>query len=119
MKALFIAAALAGIGAGVARADPPAPPPDHHPVCLWTYMIDHTHTVDPKTVLFTMKNGDVWKNTLPQACNGLTFNGFEYVTRDGSICDNMQSIMVLRTHEVCMLGAFTREMPAQPKPKGQ
>jgi hypothetical protein len=120
MKAIVIGAALATLAIGFARAESPAPSPqEHRPVCLWTYLIDHTKTVDPKTILFTMKNGDVWKNTLAQACNGLMFNGFEYVTHDGSICDNMQSIMVLRTHEVCLLGAFTRVPAEEPKPKAQ
>jgi len=107
MRTIVIAAALAMLGAGIARADPPAPQ-EHHPVCLWTYQIDHTKTVDPKTIIFTMKNGDVWKNTLEGPCQGLMFNGFLYVTHDGSICENQQSIMVLRTHEVCLLGSFTK-----------
>ena len=112
MKAIVIGAAIAALAIGTALADP-APPPDKHegPVCLWTYMIDHTKTVDRKTILFTMKNGDVWKNTLLQPCPGLMFHGFAYVTRDGSICDSMQSIMVLESHEVCQLGAFTKVPP--------
>lgn len=113
MKPIFFGAALATLVIGVASAQPAPPPPAESSghVCLWTYMIDHTRTVDPGTILFYMKNGDVWRNNLPQPCNGLSFHGFAYVTRDGSICDNAQSIMVLETHDVCMLGAFTREPP--------
>jgi len=105
MKAIVLATALAMLAAGTARAETSAPPGGH--VCLWTYLIDHTQTVDPRTIVFHMKNGDAWTNRLAVPCRGLMFHGFAYVTRDGSICDNMQSIMVLQTHEVCMLGAFT------------
>lgn len=113
MKTIVIGLALAVLAAGAAYAQPPAH--EHAgPVCLWTYRIDHTKTVNPNTVLFYMKNGDVWKNTLSQPCRGLMFNGFAYITRDGSICDNMQSIIVLRSHEVCQLGAFTPVPRAKP-----
>lgn len=117
MKAIVMGAALAVLAIGVARAEAVAPPPAQSSghVCLWTYLIDHTQTVDPKTVIFHMKNGDEWRNTLTSPCRGLMFHGFAYVTRDGSICDNMQSIMVLESHQVCMLGAFTPE-PKAPAP---
>ena len=111
MKAIVSGFAAALLAAGAACAQPTAP--NSGPVCLWTTQIDHTKTVDPSTLIFHMKNGDDWKNTLASPCRGLMLHGFAYVTRDGSICDNMQSIMVLETHEVCLLGAFTR-MPPKP-----
>ena len=45
-------------------------------------------------------------------CNGLTFNGFAYDTHTSSICDNMQTIRLLDSGEVCTLGAFTKLPPA-------
>ena len=76
-------------------------------VCLHTYQIDRTKVVDAKTILFKMKDGKVWRNTLLQRCPGLLFDGFAYMTPDNEICGNQQSIRMLRTHEVCLLGPFT------------
>jgi hypothetical protein len=70
---------------------------------------------DAKTIIFYMKDGKAWKNTLWSRCSGLLFSGFAYVTRDGRICSNMQSIYVLNTHDVCVLGDFT---PFQDSRKG-
>lgn len=116
MKAMTaVAAVIAGLAIAPAAADETKPvPPSRNNVCLWTYLIDHTTTVDKSTILFHMRNGKIWKNTLVQPCPGLLFHGFAYVTRDGQICSNMQSIMVLETHQVCMLGAFE---PYTPPPK--
>lgn len=104
-----------------AAAQTPAPPAggtgNSAPVCLQTYLIDHTHTVDPKTILFYMRGGKIWQNTLPQPCPGLMYYGFVDVVRDNQICSNMQSIRVLVTQNVCMLGAFTPYIPP-PKPAG-
>ena len=84
-------------------------------VCLWTYRIDHTTILDKgKAIVFHMRGGKNWKNTLKAPCPGLNFNGFAYVTRNGQICSNMETIMVLRTHQVCMLGNFE---PYTPPPK--
>ena len=66
------------------------------------------------TLDFRMKNGTVYRNTLRTPCPGLKFNGFVYKTHTGDICENMQTIRVLRSHEVCMLGAFTKLPPTQP-----
>jgi len=113
--------ALCASTAVAAAADAPATAPiNPNTVCLWTYLIDHTHFISPRTILFYMRNGKIWQNTLVNDCPGLNFYGFEYVTRDGQICSNMQSIHVLRTHEVCLLGAFTPYTPpekAPPAPK--
>jgi len=102
-----------------AAADAPAAAPNPNTVCLWTYQIDHTHYIAPRTILFYMKGGTVWQNTLVNDCNGLSFNGFAYVTRDGQICSNMQSIIVLRTHQVCLLGQFTPYTPPAKAPPVQ
>lgn len=107
MKAIVIGCIAAVFAASAAFAQAPARTPAmHNNVCLWTYRIDHTHLVDESTILFYMRGGKVWKNTLPAPCLGLKFHGFAYVTMDGSICSNEQSIFVLESHEVCMLGAF-------------
>lgn len=87
------------------------------PVCLKTYLIDSTKVVDAKTLDFKMTDGTVYRNALRTSCSGLRFNGFVYVTHMDEICDNMQSIRVLETHEVCLLGAFTKLPPPSAQPK--
>ena len=81
------------------------------PVCLNTYYISSSHVVDARTILFKMKNGTVWRNTLTARCPGLLFNGYSYVLHGRELCGDMQSIRVLTTHEVCLLGKFTQEVP--------
>jgi len=115
MKAIAITAVIAGLAIAPAAADETKPAqPAQNTVCLWTYQIDHTTVPDKNTILFYMRDGKIWKNTLPQPCPGLLFHGFAYVAHADQICSNMQSIQVIETHEVCMLGAFE---PYTPPPK--
>ena len=86
------------------------------PVCLRIIDIKNTNSPDPHTILFHMRDGSTWKNTLPHPCNGLQFNGFSYNTSIDKICSNLQSIRVNQNGNVCMLGAFT---PYAPPPAGQ
>jgi len=81
------------------------------PVCLDVYYIANTHVLDAKTILFKMKNGTVWRNTLHSSCSGLLFNGFTYTLNSQELCGDMQAIRVLTTDEVCLLGKFTKEAP--------
>ncbi len=117
MRAVVIATLAAALAAGAAVAQPaadsgPAQAARSNNVCLWTYLIDHTTIKDKgKSIIFHMRNGHDWQNTLRAPCPGLNFNGFAYVTRNGEICSNMETIMVLRTHEVCMLGNFEPYVP--------
>ena len=97
---LLLALGAAGVSPAVAA-----------PVCLNSYYIDHTTVVDAKTILFRMKNGTVWRNTLHTSCSGLLFNGFAYTLQTLEICDNLQTIHILRTGEVCVLGKFSPELP--------
>ncbi|HEX3675210.1 MAG TPA: hypothetical protein VHU87_13135 [Rhizomicrobium sp.] len=76
--------------------------------CLRSMDIDHTSVPDGRTLLFHMKDGHVWKNALMNDCPGLKFNGFIYdASPNGEICGNLQTIRVLHTGSVCMLGPFT------------
>ena len=76
-------------------------------VCLPTYFIAGTKVVDTKTIDFRMKDRTVYRNLLSTACSGLEFDGFVYMTNADEICD-MQSIRILRTHQICVLGAFAK-----------
>lgn len=83
-------------------------------ICLKTYLIDRTTVVDSKTIDFRMRDGTVYRNVLLSPCRGLNFDGFVYTVRADEICDNLQSIRVLRSGQVCLLGAFTKLPPAPP-----
>ena len=83
-------------------------------ICIQTNGIDHTSVPDSRTILFHMKDGRVLKNALRNACPELRFNGFEYdASPSGQICGNLQSIRVIRTGAVCLLGPFTPVKPAK------
>lgn len=75
--------------------------------------IKDTKVTDDRTILFKMYDGSVWKNTLVGACPELRFNGFSYVaTPPDQICGNLQSIRVIHSGSVCLLGPFTQVTPA-------
>jgi len=83
------------------------------PVCLQSYLIHNTSITNSHTILFHMKDGTVWRNTLRNSCPDLKWYGFEYdVHGPEEICDNLQSIRIIHTGETCLLGAFTREPSA-------
>ena len=82
------------------------------PVCLRSIDIDHTKTPNDHTILFFMKNGQVWSTTLRADCPELIFNGFAYdPTPRDSICANMQTIRVLKSGAICDIGPL---VPATP-----
>ncbi|HLG86535.1 MAG TPA: hypothetical protein VKZ79_04995 [Alphaproteobacteria bacterium] len=86
------------------------------PVCIRSYLIDHTETPDDSTILFYMRNHVIWKNTLVSRCIGLRINreGFTYQpTNPGSdeLCSNLVTVRLNDTGRVCLLGAFTPVNP--------
>jgi hypothetical protein len=103
------------LGLAVAFLAVAAPASAH--VCLDSRDIQSHYSPDPKTILFHMRNGTVWRNTLVAPCPGLRFNGFSWVVGGtGDICENQQTIRVIRSGELCFLGKFEKE--PSPKPKG-
>ena len=63
--------------------------------CLRLASIDHTEVVDDTTILFHMKNGDVYRNKLPYRCPGLRRErAFMYRTSLNQLC-NVDIITVL------------------------
>ena len=124
MRHIAAIAMLAGsLSLGGCAPSPPAPGASKvaaapAPVCLKTYFIDHTHPVDDSTLLFFMRDGKVWKNTLRDPCVGLQIEqGFSYEASVDEICSNEQTIRVLRTGSICQLGDFT-PVPPDSAPKG-
>ena len=112
MRKIALAAALAGLAATSAHAQM-ATVSSSGNVCLKTILIDRTKALNEHTILFTMKDHKVWRNTLTSDCPGLTYNGFIYEpTPPDQVCGNFQVIRAIETKSVCTLGAFT---PAEPE----
>lgn len=112
MKILAAAGLLAAVASAAALARTGTPTDKAAPVCIRPFDqptggIDHTHAVDAKTLLFYMKDGKIWKNTLRAPCPGLLMHGFDFVTHQDEVCSNAQAIRVIETGEVCQLGVFT------------
>lgn len=101
-----------GCGPGGRRTGPPpsaiSPPmPDGEKRCLRIARIDRTQIVDDQTLLFHMRNGDIWRNRLPQKCYGIRMQGgFGYATSLDVVCD-LDILQVLGgSRSVCGLGRF-------------
>jgi hypothetical protein len=112
ISAAILSTLLIAVSANAQEVQPAAKPA---PVCLRPNEIDHTQTVDASNILFYMRGGKIWRNTLQGPCPGLRFNGFAYEVHGDEICSNMQSIHVIHDEELCFLGAFTPYVPP-PKP---
>jgi len=85
------------------------------PVCLLTDRIQNTTVLDSRTILFHMKDGTTWRNTLRNSCPDAKWYGFTYVLHGPEeICDNLLAIRTLYTSQTCLLGPFTREPPPPP-----
>ena len=86
------------------------------PVCLDVNRIDHTQVLNSNQILFYMYGKKIWLNTLSYPCTTLTpQEGFAWESSIPKYCDNLEIIRVIRTGQVCQLGAFTPyEKPAKP-----
>ena len=88
--------------------------------CIDLIRIDRSEVVDDQTILFHMKGGKVWKNTLPYKCPRLGFEkAFSHKTSINRLC-SVDIITVLDTTArmpgaSCGLGKFEAYTPP---PKG-
>ena len=113
MRRILIGAALAMLVVGPALAQ--SSTVIGNTVCLKTVLVDRTKVVDASTILYYMKGGEVWKNSLSSPCTTLPHNGYIYTpTPPDNICGNLQRIVVIQTDEVCQLGTFTPAPPDKP-----
>ena len=115
----FLAAAFAF--PALAQTDSAPQPAKPQQICIRPFdtptgSIDHTKIVDAQTILFFMRDGKIWKNTLKGPCRGLLFHGFSFLTRQDEVCANAQAIQVIETGQVCQLGDFTAYTPPPPAP---
>jgi len=106
MKTFLIAGVVTLLAATAAQAQSGM---SNGPVCLRSTDIKDTKTPDTRTIIFNMNDGTVWRNDLKNDCPQLNFQGYAYTaTPPDQICENVQSIRVLRTGSVCLLGPFTK-----------
>ena len=113
VKLLFGAAAIAGSLVMLAseprvHAQPLQPDPSN--VCLDPQQIQGTQVKDARTILFHMRDGTTWLNTLVAPCPWLVSqqSGFKQTIHSDRICANNQTITVIATGNVCRLGTFTK-----------
>jgi hypothetical protein len=75
--------------------------------CLKTSDIVSSSSKDGKLLVFQMRNGQTLVNHLQGVCPDLEYNGFVWTVRGvGTVCENMQSLRVLNSGQVCVLGKF-------------
>jgi len=89
--------------------------PARAPICLPTRNIAQTSpSPDGTAITFRMTDGSVWRNDLRGRCPDLRWGGFSWTTSNpmAQVCENEQTISVLRSAEVCALGNFTQLEPA-------
>jgi hypothetical protein len=81
-------------------------------VCIDSRDIVSSKSDDGKTMVFKMKDGTTLVNHLQGSCPDLKFNGYAWSLRSGDtqVCENSQSLRVLRSMQICTLGKFDAPM---------
>jgi len=99
-------AALSLLSVGPAVAQAPAPNPSR--VCLNIRDVERTETPDDRTIVFHMRDGKIWRNTLKQNCPMLRTSPYTQVLHSGDlVCANQQFIHINQTGNTCTLGDFS------------
>jgi len=78
--------------------------------CLNVTEIQNTKPTDPRTIIYTMRNGDVWRNDLATPCPELVSQSagtYSQTLHTDWLCANSQ-LITTQTGRVCRLGLFTR-----------
>jgi len=113
MKTSVFALAAILASAAPALADQAGQPTSS---CLPADDVNHTQVLNDHQILFYMRNKKIWLNTLPARCVSLPIQeGFNFSSAFSEYCPNTETIQVVRSGEVCKLGAFTPyEKPMNP-----
>jgi hypothetical protein len=110
MKRFLISIGLASIGLAGAVISPA------QALCVNQRDVISTDSKDGKNLIFRMRDGRTLVNHLQGTCNDLKFNGFVWVLHGtNDICENAQSLRVLQSGQVCVLGRFEEVKKAPPK----
>jgi len=93
----------------VLAASAPAdlPPPAQSSICISARNIQRTEVQDDRTILFHMRDGQVFQNRLRQICPMLKTSPYTQILHSDQICANQQFIHVTQTGNTCALGDFT------------
>jgi len=91
--------------AAPAQIQAAAPHPGN--VCLNVRDIQRTEVPNDRTIVFHMRDGTIWRNTLKTVCPMLKISPFTEVLTTDMICANQQIIHVALTGNSCVLGNFT------------
>ena len=86
-------------------------------MCVRTRDILSTNSKDGKLMTFKMRDGRILVNHLQGVCSDLKFNGFVWIIRGTQeVCENQQSLKVLRSGQICLLGKFdvVKDKPKTP-----
>lgn len=86
--------------------------------CIMLYQLDHVEAPNDSTVLFYLRDGEVYANHTIGQCPGLSldsdFGGMriEGAQGTGELCSNLVSVRLRRSDLTCLLGAFQKITPA-------
>jgi hypothetical protein len=114
MKTITATIGIATIGLLAATALPASAA-----MCVQSRDILSTNSKDGKLMTFRMRDGRVLVNHLQGVCSDLRFEGFSWVLHGtDDICENQQSLKVLRSGQTCLLGKFevVKDKPANNMP---
>ena len=76
-------------------------------LCVQSRDILSTDSKDGKLMTFKMRDGSVLVNHLQGVCSDLRYEGFTWILRgNNDICENEQSLKVIRSGQTCLLGKF-------------
>lgn len=76
-------------------------------MCVRSSEIANTHSDDGKALIFNLRDGRMLVNHLKGSCPDLKYNGFTWTLRGiEDICENEQSLRVLQSGQICVLGKF-------------
>jgi hypothetical protein len=76
-------------------------------MCIHQREIVSTHSDDGRNLTFRMVDGRILVNHLQGICSDLRFEGFVWsVPGTEDICENQQSLQVINSGQVCVLGKF-------------
>jgi len=112
-RSAIAAFVLLSMGPAAAQGEAPVPGASSPArVCLDLREVQRTETPNDRTILFHMRDGKIWRNTLRQNCPMLRTSPYVQVLQNGQmVCSNQQFIHVLQTGNTCSLGEFTPVAP--------
>jgi len=110
LKILFGSAVLASSALALSAATQVQAQAQGGNICLNVTEIRSSQAVDNRTIIYRMKDGKVWRNTLATPCPDLVSQAagaYSQELHTDYLCANTQQITV-KTGMVCRLGEFTR-----------